>query len=52
MSGPSTGAVATGPGVGAPRRIVAIADTDSYVKWAAALVGTLEAWLDASLLVL
>ena len=52
MSGPSTGAVATGPGVGAPRRIVAIADTDSYVKWAAALVGTLEAGWDASLLVL
>lgn len=35
-----------------PRRIVAVADTDSYVKWAAALLGTLGAQWDASLLVL
>ena len=35
-----------------PRRIVAIADTDSYVKWAAALLGTLDDGWDASLLVL
>ncbi|MGN8551749.1 UNVERIFIED_CONTAM: hypothetical protein OHV15_04070 [Microbacterium sp. SLM126] len=34
------------------RRIVAVADTDSYVKWAAALVGALEGEWDASLLVL
>lgn len=34
------------------RRIVAIADTDSYVKWAAALLGTLGEEWDASLLVL
>ncbi|WP_169582684.1 MULTISPECIES: DUF6716 putative glycosyltransferase [Microbacterium] len=52
MSGPRAGGNATRPGAGAPRRIVAIADTDSYVKWAAALVGTLEAGWDASLLVL
>ncbi|MDY0909949.1 DUF6716 putative glycosyltransferase [Microbacterium sp. CFBP9034] len=35
----------------APRRIVALADTDSYVKWAAALLGTLDAGWDASILV-
>jgi hypothetical protein len=35
-----------------PPRIVAIADTDSYVKWAAALLGTLGERWDASLLVL
>lgn len=35
----------------APRRIVAVADTDSYVKWAAALIGGLTEW-DASLVVL
>lgn len=34
------------------RRIVAIADTDSYVKWAAALLGALGEEWDASLLVL
>lgn len=34
------------------RRVVAIADTDSYVKWAAALVGTLGDDWDASLLVM
>lgn len=34
------------------RRIVAIADTDSYVKWAAALLGARDAEWDASLLVL
>lgn len=34
------------------RRIVAVADTDSYVKWAAALVGALDDGWDASLLVL
>lgn len=34
------------------RRIVAVADTDSYVKWAAALLGGLEGEWDASLLVL
>ncbi|WP_127475390.1 DUF6716 putative glycosyltransferase [Microbacterium sulfonylureivorans] len=39
------------PGAGPPRRIVAIADTDSYVKWAAALLGTLDEGWDASLLV-
>lgn len=33
------------------RRIVAVADTDSYVKWAAALIGGLTEW-DASLVVL
>ncbi|WP_203579264.1 DUF6716 putative glycosyltransferase [Microbacterium hibisci] len=38
---------------GAPRpRVVAIADTDSYVKWAAALVGGVGERWDASLLVL
>uniref|UniRef100_UPI0035AF29CD DUF6716 putative glycosyltransferase n=1 Tax=Microbacterium sp. TaxID=51671 RepID=UPI0035AF29CD len=35
-----------------PRRIVAVADTDSYVKWAAALLATLPGEWDASLLVL
>lgn len=35
-----------------PRRIVALADTDSYVKWAGALLGTLGDGWDASLLVL
>ena len=35
-----------------PRRIVAVADTDSYVKWAAALLGALDEDWDASLLVL
>ncbi|WP_461471480.1 DUF6716 putative glycosyltransferase [Microbacterium sp. HJ5] len=34
------------------RRIVAIADTDSYVKWAAALLGGLDEGWDASLLLL
>ncbi|MFB8147320.1 DUF6716 putative glycosyltransferase [Microbacterium sp. NPDC056003] len=34
------------------RRIVAVADSDSYVKWAAALLGTLDGRWDASLLVL
>jgi hypothetical protein len=38
--------------VRSPRRIVAVADTDSYVKWAAALLATLPAEWDASLLVL
>jgi hypothetical protein len=38
--------------VSRPRRIVAVADTDSYVKWAAALLGTLGAEWEASLLVL
>ncbi|MGA7148697.1 MAG: DUF6716 putative glycosyltransferase, partial [Microbacterium sp.] len=33
------------------RRIVALADTDSYVKWAAALLGGLDEEWDASLLV-
>lgn len=33
-------------------RVVAVADTDSYVKWAAALLGTLAEGWDASLLVL
>lgn len=37
--------------VTAPRRIVALADTDSYVKWGAALLGTLDEGWDASLLV-
>ncbi len=32
-------------------RIVALADTDSYVKWAAALLGTLPAESDADLLI-
>ncbi|MEU1973324.1 DUF6716 putative glycosyltransferase [Microbacterium sp. NPDC019599] len=36
----------------APRRIVGIADTDSYVKWAAALLGGLSGETDAELLVL
>jgi len=35
-----------------PRRIVGIADTDSYVKWAAALLGALGSEWDAELLVL
>lgn len=35
-----------------PKRIVALADTDSYVKWAAALLGTLDGEWDASLLVI
>lgn len=40
-------------GVGArPLRIVAIADTDSYVKWAAALLGAEGEGVDAALLVL
>ena len=34
-----------------PLRIVALADTDSYVKWAAALLGSLPADSDAELLV-
>lgn len=34
------------------RRVVAVADTDSYVKWAAALLGALDGGWDASLLVL
>ena len=34
-----------------PLRIVALADTDSYVKWAAALLGALPAGSDAELLV-
>ena len=34
------------------RRIVGIADTDSYVKWAAALLGALGSGWDAELLVL
>jgi hypothetical protein len=37
---------------GRPLRIVAIADTDSYVKWAAALLGAEGAKVDAALLVL
>ncbi|MBW9093992.1 hypothetical protein JNB62_09885 [Microbacterium jejuense] len=41
----------TGAGGRAPR-IVAIADTDSYVKWAAALLGAEGAGVDAALLVL
>lgn len=36
---------------GRPLRIVALADTDSYVKWAAALLGSLPAGSDAELLV-
>ncbi|MEI3847505.1 MULTISPECIES: DUF6716 putative glycosyltransferase [unclassified Microbacterium] len=39
-------------GDGARLRIVAIADTDSYVKWAAALLGGVADRWDASLLVL
>jgi hypothetical protein len=34
-----------------PLRVVGLADTDSYVKWTAALLGTLDEGWDASLLV-
>lgn len=40
------------PAAGRRPRVVAIADTDSYVKWAAALVGGAGGRWDASLLVL
>lgn len=43
---------AIGDGDGARPRIVAIADTDSYVKWAAALLGGVADRWDATLLVL
>ncbi|MGZ8803835.1 MAG: DUF6716 putative glycosyltransferase [Microbacterium sp.] len=34
-----------------PQRVVALADTDSYVQWAAALLGSLPAGSDAELLI-
>jgi hypothetical protein len=43
---------AIGDGDGARLRIVAIADTDSYVKWAAAVLGGVADRWDATLLVL
>ncbi|WP_100809815.1 MULTISPECIES: DUF6716 putative glycosyltransferase [unclassified Microbacterium] len=36
---------------GAALRVVALADTDSYVKWAAAMLGSLPAGTDAELLI-
>ncbi|WP_243075186.1 DUF6716 putative glycosyltransferase [Microbacterium sp. SS28] len=43
---------ATPPSPAAPLRIVGVADTDSYVKWAASLLGGLGGAAEAELLVL